>query len=78
MTYDIGAHIVELQKEAGKYDDEFGGFELALITGVISAYTNMMYRELPDDHFLKEHIPAQLADKLDDIKQRAVMKKLES
>jgi hypothetical protein len=78
MKHDIFTLIRQLQEEADKYDAEFKGYEAACVNGMLKSYFKSMHDDLPDDHFLKEYIPEQLAKELDDLKQRAVMKKLES
>jgi hypothetical protein len=78
MTHDILALIQQLQEEADKHDAEFRGYEAVCANGMLRAYFRSMHKALPDDHFLKEYIPAQLAKEIDNIKELAVMKKLES
>jgi hypothetical protein len=78
MKHDIAALLDELRKEADKYDNEFRGYEAVCVNGMLRAYFRSMHEALPDDHFLKEYIPARLAKEIDSIKERAVMKKLAS
>jgi hypothetical protein len=78
MKHDIVALIHELQDEAKRHDSEFKGYERVCVNGMLRAYFRSMHEALPDDHFLKEYIPAQLAKEIDNIKELAVMKKLES
>jgi hypothetical protein len=78
MTHDIGSLIDQLRNEADKYDAEFRGYELSGVNAAINVFTRAMYDELPADNFLKEYFPTVLAQRLDEIKERAVMKKLES
>jgi len=45
---------------------------------VIYSYFVSLWDALPEDDFRKNYVPEKLAEDLDAIKQRAVMKKLES
>jgi hypothetical protein len=78
MKHNIVALIHELQDEANRYDSEFKGYEAVCVNGILRAYFSLMHDALPDDHFLKEYIPAQLVNEIDEMRERAVMKKLES
>lgn len=78
MTHDIGELITQLIEEADSHDAEFRGHETASVNGILISYFKSMYGDLPDDNFLKEYIPTQLAKEINDIKERSVMKKLAS
>jgi hypothetical protein len=78
MTHDILALVRQLQEAAVTSDMEFKGHEAACVTGMLRAYFRSMHAALPDDHFLKEYIPDELAKEIDKINERAVMKKLAS
>jgi len=69
----------ELYNEADLYDKENShGFERAALRGTMYAYFGSIWDALPEDDFLKGYIPEKLAEDIDNLKQRAVMKKLES
>ena len=70
--------IYALQTEARDADNAYATFESSQVTGMMNSYFKSMWLALPDDHFLKEYIPQKLAEHLDVIQQRQVMKKLET
>jgi hypothetical protein len=69
----------EIHREARDADVvAIHGYECAMARGVIYSYFVSLWDALPEDDFLKNYVPEKLAEDLDAIKQRAVMKKLES
>ena len=78
LTRELIRMAREVDEEIKKNDEYAFAFGMPVATGSLIGMMSMMYDRLPDDDFLKEFIPRQLKERIDEIGAEAVMKKLES
>jgi uncharacterized membrane-anchored protein YjiN (DUF445 family) len=75
---DMDTLITTLFKESRDCDNTYLTFEHCLVRGQLRAFFKLMYNELPDDSFLKDHIPQELEKTLQNIRDTSLMCKLKS